>query len=52
MVPNSNSISCSNSSLLEFFPLKQVTRVQFPVETCLTRGALVKDGDDIGQGSS
>ncbi len=27
-------------------------RVRFPTETCLSRGALVEDGDDLGQVSS
>ncbi len=44
-VPNSCNISCSNSSLLECSP---VTWVRFPAETCLSRGALVEDGDGLG----
>jgi hypothetical protein len=48
-VPNSKSRSCSNSSLLECSP---ATLVRLPAETCLSRGALVEDGDDLGQVSS
>jgi hypothetical protein len=48
-VPNSNNRSCSNSSLLECSP---TTWIRFPAETCLSRVALVKDGDDLGQVSS
>ncbi len=33
------SISCLNTFL----------EVRFPAETCLSRGALVEDGDDLGQ---
>ncbi len=44
-VPNSCRISSSNSSLLECSP---VTWVRFPAETCLSRGAIVEDGDDLG----
>ncbi len=29
--------------------MKQVTRVRFPAETCLSRGVLIEDGDDLGQ---
>ncbi len=46
-VPNSNSISCYDSSLLECSPVTQATRVRFPAETCLSQGALVEDGDDL-----
>jgi hypothetical protein len=49
---NSNSISCSNSSLLECSPMTQAARVRFTAETCLSRGALVEDGDDLDQVSS
>jgi hypothetical protein len=48
-VPNGNSISCSNSSLLERSPATQATRIRFLAETCLPRGALVEDGFDLGQ---
>jgi hypothetical protein len=34
-VPNSNKVSCSNSSLLECSPLTQAARVQSPAQTCL-----------------
>ncbi len=51
-VPNINSISCSNSSLLECSPVTQFARVRFPAKTRLSRGALVEDGDDLGQVSS
>ncbi len=47
-VPNSDSISCSNSSLLEFSPVTQMARVRLPPETCLYKDALVEDGDDLG----
>ncbi len=48
-VQNSNSISCSNGSLLECSPVTQAGRVRFPAETCLSRGALVENGDDLGK---
>jgi hypothetical protein len=48
-VPNSDSISCSNSSLLECSPVTQAARIRFPAEACLSRVALVKDGDDLGK---
>ncbi len=51
-IPNNNSISCSNSSLQSYSPVAQAARVRFPAETCLSRGALVEDGDDLGQVSS
>jgi hypothetical protein len=51
-VPNRNSISCSNISLQECSPVMQAARVRFPAETRLSRGALVEDGDDLGQVSS
>ncbi len=38
-VPNSNLVSCSNSSLLECSP------VRYPAETCLSSS---EDGDDLG----
>ncbi len=51
-VPNSNSISCSNSSLLEVPPAMLANLITFPGETCFSQGALVEDGDDLGQFSS
>ncbi len=48
-VPNSTSISCTNSSLLECSPVTQETRVQLQAKTRLSRGALIEDGDDLGQ---
>jgi hypothetical protein len=50
-VLNINSISCSNSSFLECSPA-QATRVRFPAETSLFRGAKVENGYDLGQVSS
>ncbi len=44
--------SRSNSSMLECLPVTQAARVRFPAEPCLSRGALVEDGDDLGQVSS
>jgi hypothetical protein len=38
--------------LLECSPVTQAARVRFPADTCLSRGALVEDGDDTGQVSS
>ncbi len=49
-VPNSNSISCSNSSVLECLPV--TGQFRFPAETCLSLGALVEDEYDLGQDSS
>ncbi len=46
-VPNSNSISCSNSSLLECSPVTQAALVRFPAETCLSRNAFKEDGDVV-----
>ncbi len=40
---------CSNSSLLECSQATQATRVRLPAETWLFWGALVEDGDDLGQ---
>ncbi len=51
-VPNSRSISCSNSSMLECSSVTHATRIQFPAVTGLSRGALIEDGDDLGQVSS
>ncbi len=48
-VLNSNSISCSNSSLLKCSPVTQATRFRFTAKTCLPRSALVEDGDDLSQ---
>jgi hypothetical protein len=42
-VLNSNSISCSNNSLLECSPVTQAAWVRFPAETDLSLGALVED---------
>ncbi len=50
-VQNSRQESCSNSSLLECTPASQANRVRFPAKTCLLQGALVEDGDDLGQDS-
>ncbi len=40
IVPNCNSIRCSNSSLLQCLPVTQAARVRFLDETCLPRSAL------------
>jgi hypothetical protein len=48
-VPNSISISYLNTSSLERSPATQVTHIRVQAETCLSRGALVEDGDDLSQ---
>ncbi len=48
-VPNSTRKNCSNSYLLECSPTTQAVWVRFPTRTCLSWGALVEDGDDLGQ---
>ncbi len=51
-VMNSFSTSCSNSSLQGCSSVTRAARVRFPAETCLSRGALVEDWDDLGPWSS
>jgi hypothetical protein len=57
MGSNKNPVSesaeiCLSSSLQECSPVTQATSVRFPTDTCLSRGVVVKDGDDLGQVSS
>jgi len=48
-VPSSNSISCYNSSLLECSPVEQEVVRSNHCQDISVSGALVEDGDDLGQ---